>query len=199
MYLHRQWMLLHRRYYCVWALNWGSRVLQLPQAVELPASTETQHTGCNKLTGGGFVTSWSSWRSFTVTLLWGSDWVPLGNTPSLVITTGWRTLKSRAMADASEGASIEGSDTLTISISASWPATGREGWQRLLHRHTSNVSQSQHADRVFPGMKTEWFGLRANIQRRRQTLVKLHSQHFETLVLGTARLQSELLLVSVVS
>lgn len=78
------------------------------------------------------LTSWSSWRSFTVTLLWSC--VPLGNTPKRVITTGWSTLKSRAMADTSEGASSAGSDTVTISISASRPATGTEG---LLHIYQS--------------------------------------------------------------
>lgn len=81
------------------------------------------------LIGQSFVTSWSSCRSFTVTLLCSSGWLPLGNTPNLVITTGWRTLKSRAMADTSEGTSTEGSDTVTISISASCPATGRKGGQ----------------------------------------------------------------------
>lgn len=91
----------------------------------------TSTGSASRLTGWGSVTSWSSWRSFTVTLLWSSGRVPLVNTPSLVITTGWRTLKSRAMADTSEGASVEGSDNVTISISASWPAPGTEGWAEI--------------------------------------------------------------------
>lgn len=102
-----------------------------PRAAFLPSSTETQHTRCIMLTGQSRVTSWSSWRSFTVTLLWSSARVPLGNTPSRVITTGWSTLKSRAMADTSEGASSEGSDTVTISISPSRPAAGTQRGQRV--------------------------------------------------------------------
>lgn len=157
-----------------------------PQAVYLAGSTEKQHTRYITFRGRGSVTSWSSWRSFTVTLFWSSGRVPLGNTPNLVITTGWRTLKSRAMADTSEGASAEGSDTVTISISASWPAAGTEGRQRLLHKHTWNLLRSQRADRLFSVMKTGWFEERGRVERRGQTPVKLQHQHFEELVLRTA-------------
>lgn len=137
------------------AVNSKNRVLQLPPGC---ASAEKQHIGCIMHRGRGAVTSWSSWKSFTVTLLWSSDRVPLGNTPSLVMTTRWRTLKSRAMADASEGASTEGSDTVTISMSSSWPATGTEGWQRLLRKHMWNllrchrtISFHRDEDRVIRG------------------------------------------------
>lgn len=92
------------------------------------------------LTGQGSVTSWSSWRSFTVTLLWSSGWVPLGKTPSLVITTGWRTLKSRAMANTSDGTRSEGSDTVTISISASCPVTETEGEQAVAQSHMEFIT-----------------------------------------------------------
>lgn len=72
--------------------------------------------------------------------------MPLGNTPSRVMTTGWSTLKSRAMAETSEGASTAGSDTVTSSISSSWPAPGTEERYRSLPEPAAHLLRCQHAD-----------------------------------------------------
>lgn len=144
------------------------------QTEGLPASTGTRHTTLPLLRGGGSFTSWSSWRSFTVTLLWSSGRAPLWNTPSRVITTGWRTLKSKATADTSEGASSEGSGTLTISISACRPDTGTGGGQRLLRRHASHSSPSHRAGHLSSGNE----GRASRVDGGRSEK-NLHHQHFE--------------------
>lgn len=115
--------------------------------------------------GGGAVTSWSSWRSFTVTLLWNWGQVPLGNTPILVMTTGWRTLKSSAMTDMSERESTEGSDTVTISISSSRPVAGTEHGGDYWTSTGRNYYSTNNDGRVVQGDK-------------KMTLVKIHHQHF---------------------
>lgn len=134
------------------------------------------------LTGRGSVTSWSSWRSFTVTLLWGSGWVPLGKTPSLVITTGWRTLKSRAIANTSEGTSSEGSDTITISTSASCPVSvteGRAGGTEFITTPTCWLFLFRDEDRAIQGEGEQ-------SEMNTADSLKLHHQHFDERFPGTA-------------
>lgn len=138
--------------------------------ISLAATQHERHLFSVNRTGTvqGSVTSWSSWRSFTVTLLRSSGRLPLAKTPSLVITTGWRTLKSRATAVTPDGTRAEGSDTVTISISASCPVAGTRG------RH---LLQPRRADRLFPAMRGG---------RRWGAAPERHHQQFEELFPGTA-------------
>lgn len=140
--------------------------------------------GCIMLTGWGTVTSWSSWRSFTVTLFWSSGRVPLGKTPSLVITTGWRTLKSRAMANASDGMRTEGSGTDTISISASCPVTRAEGGRAVAQAYIKFIKPTRWSCRFSGEDRVVRWG--KGQSEKNQTLLKHHHQQFEELVLGTA-------------
>lgn len=118
--------------------------------------TSYHHYVCG---GGAAVTSWSSWRSFTVTLLWNSGQGPLGNTPSLVMTTGWSTLKSSAMADTSEGVSTEGPDTFTRWISSFWPAT----WAEVVE-----ITAKAQGDFITTPTASSFYSTRAHSARERE-------------------------------
>lgn len=158
-----------------------------------------QHTGSIALKEfKATVTSWSSWRSFTVMLLCSSGLLPLGNTPSLVMTTGWSTLKSRAMADTSDGARAEGSDAVTISNSASCPVAvdGR----RAEHYGADTGEIYYSPDMLTASVK--WWGTGDSERQRERGRLweKLQHQQFEGAGSRDRCLQSEpQLVVSVVS